>query len=296
MINMLFLGDQLFAQDVSCAGRDTAALRRVAPGYGAAMEWGTVDGVRHTWLTIPLAKQYLNPVVVARPVSTRGGDPGVIRLRNVSHNSFDLMYDEWKYRDGYHTQERVFYLVAEAGSQVIAGLTVESGTLESSKLLLDGWNDAVFSSFFGAPPMVFTSVQTCNGWDPVTTRVRNCTALGFELTMDEEEAIRDGGHVQETLGWIAVQEGSGQPDNKRSLVVLSGSVNHVATETEFGQTLSRRFPVVISDMVSTYGSDPCFLRYTALTPSSITLFIQEEASYDAEMNHVLEDISLFVSE
>ena len=60
--------------------------------------------------------------------------------------------------------------------------------------------------------------------------------------------------------------------------------------------MARRFPVVVSDMITTYGSDPCFLRYQNLLPGSIDLFIQEEQSADNEMWHAMEDVSLFVAE
>jgi hypothetical protein len=276
-ISILALGDKIFAQDISSNGGDTAAIRRLAPEYNAAMEWGTVDGVDHNWMKIPLAKEYLNPVVVAKSVSSRGGDPGVIRIRNVSYNSFELRYNEWAYKDGWHTQERVFYMVVEAGIRSVAGLTVEAGRLNSSKLLADGWEPITFSASFSQTPSVFTSVQTYNGADPVTTRLSDCTFAGFDLTMDEEEAKNDG-HTTEAIGWIAIEKGTGSTNDNRSVVVLSGSTNHIPTQISFGQSMARRFPVVVSDMITTYGSDPCFLRYQNLGPSSINLFIQEEAS------------------
>ena len=294
-VSILALGDKIFTQDMSSNGGDTAAIRRLAPEYGAAMEWGTVDGVDHNWMKIPLAKEYMNPVVVAKPVSCCGGDPGVIRIRNVSHNSFELRYNEWLYKDGSHIQERVFYMVVEAGIRSVAGLTVEAGRLTSSKLLADGWEPITFSASFGQTPSVFTSVQTYNGADPVTTRLRDCTTAGFDLTMDEEEAKNDG-HTTETLGWIAIKRGMGKTNDNRSVAVLSGSTNHIPTKINFGQSMARRFPVVVSDIITTYGSDPCFLRYKNLLPSSIDLFIQEEASLDTEMNHPTEDVSVFVAE
>jgi hypothetical protein len=260
------------------------------------MEWGTVDGVDHNWMKIPLAKEYMNPVVVAKPVSSHGGDPGVIRIRNVSHNSFELRYNEWLYKDGWHIQERVFYMVVEAGERSVAGLTVEARKLDTSKLLADGWELITFSASFGQTPSVFTSVQTFNGADPVTTRLSDCTVAGFYLTMDEEEARRNGGHTTETIGWVAIEKGTGNTADNRSVVVLSDSTSHIPTQINFGQVMSRRFPVVVSDMVTTFGSDPCFLRYQNLVPSSIDLFIQEEASSDAEMNHTTEDVSVFVAE
>jgi hypothetical protein len=176
-------------------------------------------------------------------------------------------------------------------------LTVEAGRLNSSKLLADGWELITFSASFGQTPSVFTSVQTYNGADPVTTRLRNCTAAGFDLTMDEEEAKNDG-HTTETIGWIAIEKGTGNTADNRSVVVLmlSDSTNHIPTKINFGQSMARRFPVVVSDMITTYGSDPCFLRYQNLGPSSIDLFIHEEASSDAEMNHTTEGVSVFVGE
>jgi hypothetical protein len=238
----------------------------------------------------------MNPVVVAKPVSSHGGDPGVIRIRNVSHNSFELRYNEWLYKDGWHIQERVFYMVVEAGERSVAGLTVEARKLDTSKLLADGWELITFSASFGQTPSVFTSVQTFNGADPVTTRLSDCTVAGFYLTMDEEEARRNGGHTTETIGWVAIEKGTGNTADNRSVVVLSDSTSHIPTQINFGQVMSRRFPVVVSDMVTTFGSDPCFLRYQNLVPSSIDLFIQEEASSDAEMNHTTEDVSVFVAE
>jgi hypothetical protein len=294
-VSILALGDKIFTQDISSGGGDTASIRRLAPEYEIAMEWGTVDGVDHNWMKIPLAKEYINPVVVAKPVSSRGGDPGVIRIRNASHNSFELRYNEWAYKDGSHIQERVFYMVVEAGIRSVAGLTVEAGRLNSSKLLADGWEPITFSAFFSQTPSVFTSVQTYNGADPVTTRLRDCTFAGFDLTMDEEEAKNDS-HITETLGWIAIKKGTGNTIDNRSVVVLSSSTSHIPTQINFGQSMARRFPVVVSDMITTYGADPCFLRYQNLGPSSINLFIQEEASADTEMTHTTEDVSVFIGE
>jgi hypothetical protein len=186
-------------------------------------------------------------------------------------------------------------MVAEAGEQSVAGLTVEARRLNTSKLLADGWEPITFSASFSQTPSVFTSVQTYNGADPVTTRLSDCTAAGFDLTMDEEEAKNDG-HTTETIGWIAIKRGTGKTNDNRSVVVLSSSTNHTPTKINFGQSMARRFPVVVSDMITTYGGDPGFLRYKNLLPSSIDLFIQEEQSADSEMTHAMEGVSVFVAE
>ncbi len=294
-VSVLALGDKLFAQDVSGKGGDTVALRRLAPEYAAPMEWGVVDGVTHKWTKVPLAKGYGNPVVVARPVSDRGGHPGVIRLRNVTGDSFDLRYQEWDYLDGNHRTEQVFYLVAEAGVSEVAGLLVEAGKLKTNMLLEGGWETVDLSAPFLDPPAVFTSVDTSKGGDPVTTRVDDVTDVDFLVAMQEEEA-KGGFHKTETLGWIAVELGTGTTSDGRDVMVGHTTADDVPAATFFGFTAARRFPVMVADVVSTNGQDPVFLRYQNLTAGDVELFLDEEKSVDAEVSHVLEDVSLFVAE
>ena len=80
-VHVLMLGNQVFAQQVTSNGFDTTALRRLAPSSDAPMEWGLIRGVDHNWATLPFAKSYSDPVMVAKPASNYGGDPGVIRTR-----------------------------------------------------------------------------------------------------------------------------------------------------------------------------------------------------------------------
>jgi hypothetical protein len=290
-LSVLALGDQLFAQVGSYQGGDTAALRRLAPEYGADMEWGTLDGVDHGWTTVPLAKPYGNPVVVAKPVSARGDNPGVIQVRNVTDDSFELRYQEWLYLDGWHTKERVFYLVADAGFHSVAGLVGEAGTLETHRLLSDGWEDVSFGFPHSDPPAVFTSVMTSAGSDPVITRVDAVTGAGLSVTMDEEEAVRDG-HATETVGWIALSRGMGTTTDGRSVVVDRVSATDQPALFTFG--VDRRFPLLVGDVTSTVGQDPFVLRYQNLT--SVELFLAEERSLDSEVSHLQEDVSVFLAE
>ncbi|MDJ0610037.1 MAG: FG-GAP repeat protein [Kiloniellales bacterium] len=292
---VLALGGQLFAQDVSTNGADPAALRRLAPEFGAPLEWGTVDGVTNAWTTVPLARHYLNPVVVARPVSANGADPGVIRLGNVTGNAFDLRYQEWNYLDGTHAPERVFYMVAEAGSHDLDGLLVEAGTLVTDRLLGDGFETVGFAATFADRPAVFSTVQNARGSDAVTTRLAGVTALGFSVTMQEEQATGDF-HISETIGWIAIERGATTTTDGRDVLVFDGAATDQPTAIPFGQVFNRRFPVLLGDIASTAGGDPVFMRYQNLTPSSVQLFLQEEQSFDAETDHVLEELSIFVAE
>jgi PhoPQ-activated pathogenicity-related protein len=296
-VHVLALGKQLFAQQVSDNGGDTTALRRLEPSQDAPMEWGLIRGVDHDWQTLPFAKFYVEPVVVAKPVSSKGDDPGVIRLRAVSGEHAELRYQEWLgYLDGWHTQEDIFYLVSEAGQHSIGGLEVEADSLLTDKLgRASRWEGVLFNALFLSEPLVLSSVMTEHGSDPVTTRIRGLDASGFALAMDEQEN-KDDGHALETVGWVAIETGSAQTSDGRRLDAFFAPIDHSLTAVDFSRPTAHRHPSVVADIDSAYGMDPVFLRYANLSNSEIALKLSEEESADAEISHLLEDVGIFVAE
>jgi hypothetical protein len=295
-LDVLVVGEHLFAQPVSFNGPDTIALRRIAPEHLAKVEWGVVDGVTHAWRRVPLAKDYANPVVVAKPASSRDQEPGVVRIQAATSNSFQLRFQEWTYLDGSHMAEQIFYLVAEHGTQTLAGLQMDAGTIETDDLArLGSWSGVEFSAPFGARPAVFTAVNTSLGGDAVTTRIRGVDTSGFEVAMDEEESKLDG-HVVERIGWIAFDQSSGTTADGRQVFVFSDAVDHESVPILFGTAVNRRFPVVLADVNSYVGPDPFSLRYRAVSATAIELWLEEERSWDTETSHAWEDTAVIVAE
>jgi hypothetical protein len=295
-VHVLMLGERLFAQQVSDNGGDTTALRRLEPSGDAPMEWGLVRGINHDWQTIPFAKEYVDPVLIAKPTSSNGANPGVIRLQGVTGRHAQLRYQEWNYLDDKHAPEDVFYLVSEAGEHNLGGLSVEADWLVTNKLGRAGqWDSIGFTTAFAADPVVLTAVMTYNGADTVTTRIRNLDFSGFELAMDEQESKADG-HIAETLGWIAIEQGSGTTAAGRKLEVFFEQLNDILTPVVYPSPTSHRHPTVISDVDSTYGGDPVFLRYANPTNTQIELRLTEEQSSDTETTHVMEDVGVFSGE
>ncbi|PLX92969.1 MAG: hypothetical protein C0621_08445, partial [Desulfuromonas sp.] len=294
-INVLAIGDKIFAQDISSAGADPCALRYKAPEQSASIEWGTINSVDHNWSTIPLTKSYNNPVVVVGPVSNNGADPGVIRTRNVTSNSFEVAYHEWNYLDGHHgALETIYYLVAEAGTQTLGSLTLQAGTLNTTKLLnASEWENITFPNAYGAEPAVFASVMSYAGAEKVTARTHHVTAGGFKVTMQEQESKNDG-HASEMIGWVAIDKGTATV-NGRSLHVVDTQTTDTATATTLPST-ARRTPFILGAMQTTIGGDPSVLRSQNFGKTSVDLKIQEEKSADAETTHAAEDISLMVVE
>ena len=152
-------------------------------------------------------------VVIAGPPSARGGHPGVVRLRAVGEDGFDLRFQEWDYRerehdDTSHRKEGIPYLVMEPGRHEAS----DGSVWEVGSFQLDGqqdWRRQTFRSAFPDPPKVFVTVQSNNGPDAIAVRVRQVDTDGFEAALFEEEAT-DGDHLQEAVGYLAVHSPSGE--------------------------------------------------------------------------------------
>jgi len=292
----LAIGSQVFAQAVTSEGVAPASVRRIAPVQDAGVEWGTVTGIDELWHTIPLSREYVDPVVIVGPVSRNGLEPGVLRIRNVRADAFELRFQEWAYLDGRHLPERVFYLVAERGLQSIGGLMMEAGHTDSSALLREGLQSVSFAMPFPETPAVFASVMTNNDPQPVNVRMSDRAPGGFGMAMQAEQADRTA-HGVERLGWVAIQPGEGSTSDGRTLRVFETIVDHRVTTVPLGDLRGRRFPVVLGQITSVFGFDPVTLRFESLTADGIGLFAAEEKSQDPEIEHTnAETVSILVAE
>jgi hypothetical protein len=291
------IGPHLFAQDLSGLGLDTFTLRRLDPIESAEIEWGTVDGVGDSWIRVPLAKSYSNPVVVAKVASSNDMDPGAIRLRGVSSGSFEMRFEEWSYLDGPHGGERVFYMVAEAGQHDLGGLVVEAGTVISNGTVAGGeWAAIDLKAPFVGEPGVFASMQTQEATAPAVTRIEHRAPAGFRLGLQEEEGSLADGRAAETLGWIAVEMGRGETPSGRVIEVFARDIGDVAREVHLTPNDARMFRTVVADIASTRELDPANLRHEKLSRNRIQVLVHEEQSLDVEMTHVPEEVCFFVAD
>jgi len=63
--------------------------------------------------TILLNHSYHNPVVVLGGLTMNDGEEAVVRVENLTTDSFQVKVEEWEYRDGVHAMENLTYLVVE---------------------------------------------------------------------------------------------------------------------------------------------------------------------------------------
>ncbi len=127
----------------------------------------------NSWSTIFFSRAYVNPVVVAGPVSYNNSDPTTIRIRSITSNSFQIQIDEWDYLTGQHPSETIHYMVVEENGTIYEYTDQSGATCE-----------------FSAPPIPaasatdnctnnlvinFTEITTGTGCDSTLTRTWTVT-------------------------------------------------------------------------------------------------------------------------
>lgn len=213
------------------------------------------------WHTVPIPAEVGTPVVIVGPPSYNGSDPGVVRLQNVTDNSFDIRFQEWDYLDGLHMQEEAAWLALESGRYLMADGTIcEVGTF-----VMDGtgeWFDVNFQESFDGVPALFLTIQTSNGGNPVTVRARGVGSFSFSAAFFEEEEKMDSGHAAEIVGYLAFYS----PYSSGTITINGQSVVYEMDS------------VVASDLF-----EPVF---------DYEIFMEEEESEDIEVSHAYETVNV----
>ncbi len=242
--------------------------------------------VTSAWQPVAFDAPFRQPVVIARATGLSDPDPGVIRVRNVTTTGFEVRFQEWDSLDGDHGAETVTYMAMEQGSFTLDnGTMIEAGCFPATAV--GTFAPVAFVKPMHRVPVVMTAIQTVNESDAVTTRLRNITALGFEIMMQEQEA-NPAAHAAETGCYIAWEPSAGTMGDMLYEVTASGDE---ITHNPANMTYSVQFPrppLLLAEMESTDGADTAVLRVTANSVTGATLMIQEERSRDAEQYHTTE--------
>ena len=254
-------------------------------------EVGTISNLDRVNRTIELDHTYTNPVVFAMPLSHNGDDPAIARITDIQSDSFSVYVQEAEYEDGSHTRESFSYMVLEAGTwELENGTTLEVGTIDTNKVSTSGWEQLNFENDFDSSPAILSQVQTDNGGEFIRTRQKGASVDGFRLTMEEEEALQHSGHATETVGWLAIESGSGSWSGLDYQAGSTGTeIDHTWDTVTFGQTFDEA-PNLLASLSSYNGSDSAGLRYKNLGSSSVRLMVEEDRSLDSEIGHVNESV------
>ena len=270
--------------DQDCDGRDLECTSEAS--YDFVMETGEVV-IDEQWYFVAFEKAYVNPVVVAKPISLNGSEAAVIRIQNVTSNGFEIRVQEWEYLDGWHADETVGYMVIEAGHHVLPkGIHVEAGKFEANS----SGTTVYFSETFNQMPVVVSAVTTENETDAIVGRLSNITLDGFNALLQEEESHKTAHYSYETVNYIAWEPSSGEVDGMNYIVDSTfDEVTHNFYQISFYPVFDAA-PVFVADMQTTDGGNTANVRWQNKTGEGIEVQIDEEQSNDTEVIHTTEII------
>ena len=241
--------------------------------------------VDHNWTTVNLTEPFTDPIVVVGPPTSYGLAPGVIRVRNVTPDSFQMKFQEWDYLDGSHCAELVFWTAIERGNYTGGSgekIIAEKFSTNKTNVFAPRW--VAFPEVLSEPPVVVAQVMTCNGAEAVTDRICGVYPGGMHFSMQEQEA--SGGHCYEEVGYLAFSREFYMPvgltpnvvTHKPYMLVDIGrqTVLHLREEQsadaetvhwtpeKVGYLSAPYQPPFIADLQTCHGADPCSLRCTLL--------------------------------
>ncbi|PLX93087.1 MAG: hypothetical protein C0621_08350, partial [Desulfuromonas sp.] len=329
---VMVLGNLLWAQLTTVNETDTASLRRsiVADSSTTVQaEWGSVSLVENEWTTLPLRGSYTQPVVVPSAEADAAGAARVVQLRNVTPTSFEVRILPWQ-SDGATSASTTLlhYLVAEAGRQMLAGLELEAGLLDTDGPVHPEWATVVFSAPFsqGAPALFAASQQSLEA-DPQVCRFSSVDVSSFSLTTQGRS--ENSPASPEPLGWIALAKGKGETDEGRSVLIFSATVGDVESELDLAiayaehlvevadnarfmarySTLGELFtqqpyllqfvlekPTLIGQLGTTHETDPAVAAITIDGRGTARAVVEEAVSNGASSSHAQEELNIFVAE
>ena len=243
--------------------------------------------LNHTWKDISFNRVYNDPIIVAGAPSMEGTDPVTVRVRNVSPTGCQMRLDEWECYDETHGDERLSYLVLEAGEHTLPnGKKMMAGTLEADL----SFASYSFPNSFSQTPIVLAQTVTENLAEALTIRFQHTqtNTEGFQLKLQEVQG-GDGIHPTETVAWIAAEPGTFDG----YLPFEVGNSGQFVEEFWEYLPLNQQYdapPLFLGQISSNYGGDVCELRHRNVQNGRVEVFLQEETCGDPETGHFKEEV------
>lgn len=159
--------------------------------------------------------------------------------------------------------------VEEAPSEII--LNYEIGELA----ITPDWVKVHFTNTF-KNPAVFVSPPSNNDQEPVTTRLRNVTATGFEIRLQEWDYLDDK-HAAETISYLVIEKGRTLLPSGGAIEVGSFNAKTRKQTISFSQPFQSA-PIVVTSIFTINETDAVIHRTSGITPTGFTSLLQEQQS------------------
>ncbi len=234
---------------------------------------------------------FQDPVMVLGPLTANGYDAATARIFAVAPQRFSSRVQEWDFLDGIHDLESVGFFGLDRGLVDLGDLKGEAQIAQVSQ----HWKQIDFQQSFTTTPAVFSQVASVNGPAAVVTRIRNVTASGFEIRLQEQESYDKDPvqkfHPLEDVHWIAIEKGVTQLGG-RPFEVGTDSADDSWKTILFTQTVQNG--TLIGQVQTFSGADPVSMNYEGMSTMSVKLRLREERSFDIETGHVSEVVAYMI--
>jgi len=175
----------------------------------------TFDSTTPSFTTVNLVASHIATTVVYTAYNTSNDEFCNIRLQNVGTTSFEVA-GQRSQTDSTSKTIEIFHIAVRSHNNYnlqldgglptnVEGIGNYSGTWE-----VYPWDGP---TNFNDIPIVFHQIQTMNGGDPVTSRVKNVTSTGMEVVC-EEDVIGDleTNHAAETVALMGIARNASNDD------------------------------------------------------------------------------------
>ena len=152
----------------------------------------------------------------------------------------------------------------------------EAGTVTVSQSGGGAWHRVTFAAPLADAVVVMGPVSFA-GSQAATTRVRAVSETGFEFQIDEWDYL-DGGHIAETIGWLAVEAGTHTLASGQAIVAGTQEIGTGFETVSFGTTLADA--IVLSEVVTANEASAVTTRTKGVTSTGVELRLQEEEGAD----------------
>lgn len=252
-------------------------------------ETGTVDGITDQWTTVGLDHTFVNPVVIAGPPTRNDPQPGVVEIRNIQSNQFEIRVANWERRGSPRSGEVLDYFVVEAGRHSLPdGQWLEAGV----EYDVDHNFRFIPFEFSTLRPMVLTQALAGARNNSATARVGKIGQDGFQVVMQEAEASL-GMSAPKTLQWVVLGIANSQTSHFK---FRSGTadISSIPATVNFGMNMGD-IPRVFAGINSIREFDPVTVRVTDMKSAKATFVLEEEQTFDKETTHRAERVVWFAT-
>ncbi len=164
--------------------------------------------------------------------------------------------------------------------------------LEIGEVSVDhNWLFVTFSKIY-EDPVVVAGAASLNGSDPATVRIRNVTAIGFEIRVQEWEYL-NGSHVSESVGYLVMERGQYRLSDGTMIEAgtFTTKTPPAFERVNFQNTFNRQ-PVVLSAITSANDPDAAVGRLRNVDTDGFEIKLQEQ---EANPNNHLSEVISFIA-